>query len=1791
MNLTLRYKQLNSPTEKRTASTISFVVVFVLGLLFPNASQAQLVSTSYDFSQVDTGNTYTAITGGSVFASGTFTTATPLSVPIGFTFNFNGVNYTNATISDNGFITFGGTLPTGGNATPISGLELYAGAIAAFGVDLRGAVTNTLTYPQASFPTEIRYETITVSGQQVFVVQYKNVVRKAAGIGVEQLGLMNMQIRLYQGTNVIETVYNVFGNGSGAGTLNGQIGLRGAAGDFNNRKYSAGPYWTSTIAGTASGDAMILSNSIFNNSIERFIWTPCYLPTALSGLLQANNTTVDFTWTEPTIKPTSYDYELRTSGLPGSGPVGRFALGTLNSPVTALQLTGLINCNSYTLYVKSNCRATWTKYVSTVVGTPSPNATIPYLQNFESVTAPAIPICNSVQAFAVGIDPAALMVTVDNTSVSSFGFANKNITTVGSTAMDSWFFTQKINFATAGSYKLTYKYGGTRQLPQFVQKMRVAYGPNAIATAGGTMTGGTVIADHNNIKGSPLTNTINFQVSTPGVYYIGFHGYANATNGSLQLDDITVDVSTCGQVTSLIIPASQITSNSALVSWTVPSTGVPAGGYEYYLSTTSTAPLNTATPTGTTTSTTTLINLASLTSSTTYYVWVRGNCGGGDAGQWSPVGIFTTLFQPAYCVPGVPTSATTSNINNFTTTGGAANINNSTGFTTSGYADYTNLFAAQAANGVINFSVGITGPTVGIAIWVDWNNNGVFETSERMYNTGTYVSAASGSFTVPAAQLLGAYRMRVALDYWATSPDPCVFAATGGGRGEIEDYTFKVTPTPPALTISGSATAICSGFTTGTVSVTSLASNYDDYSWSPSTGVTQIGASLNYTFNPTTTTTYTLTATQTSGSYLSSNVKYIVTVNPLPTPIIVIPATSSICRITPSTIVPIVATGGIVSGVVVSGVSEDFNSGLGAYTRLNNSINGAPAVADWAQRPSPYTTPTAAQTISSNDVTPFMLSESDGQGSTGTTNTELISPAFDLSGYTDASLSFWHYYRSWINGSANVEISTDGGTNYTTLTSYTTTTQGAAAGFVNVTINLNSYVGVGFTNLKIRFRYTAQWGYRWCIDNVKVTGSTSTSVTWSPTTNLYTNPAATTAYVAGNPASTVYVKGITAGVFNYTALAVSPQGCQTTSVATVTVTDINAGTASSNQSICTGKPANLVLTGYVGTVTRWQYANTLAAISTTPINIPSSASATLTSAQMGTLYSDRYYRAVVTNGSCTAFSNVVKITYSNTIWDGYDWSNGLPNSTTAVIFEGDYISSGDVNACSVAINGGDITFLSGHSLIVQNEVDTSGGTLTFENNASLVQVVDVANTPGNYNANNSGDIIYNRNTTPVNRFDYTYWSTPVWPQTLVGLSPLTLADKYFYYNAAANNWVGINSSSLMNPGKGYIIRAPQTSHTSIRAVVVANAVNGQFSGTPISGTFTTPIVGANSLNLIGNPYPSALNADLFLGLASNQAVVGGSIYFWTHNTPITANSYNGSDYAIYNLAGSIGTAATNPGVSNSAPLGKIAAGQGFFIQGIANGVVTFKNAMRVSGDNLQFYKDNTTNSAASSLEKHRVWLEVSNAQGAYKQAMVGYIETATNGLDRDFDGEVFDVGNTVMLYSTLGTKKLGIQGKALPFAVSDIIPLGFKSTVASSYEIKLSDFDGLFVNQAVYLEDKLMQVIHDLKQSNYSFVTAVGTFEDRFQLRFTTTTLDTADNVLSNDAVIVFKNGQNIQINTSNFEIQSVVVFDIRGAQLYAKQNVNANALSISNLNSSQQVLLVKITGVDGKTVTKKVLF
>ncbi|HLN96362.1 MAG TPA: hypothetical protein VK183_12080, partial [Flavobacterium sp.] len=432
----------------------------------------------------------------------------------------------------------------------------------------------------------------------------------------------------------------------------------------------------------------------------------------------------------------------------------------------------------------------------------------------------------------------------------------------------------------------------------------------------------------------------------------------------------------------------------------------------------------------------------------------------------------------------------------------------------------------------------------------------------------------------------------------------------------------------------------------------------------------------------------------------------------------------------------------------------------------------------------------------------------------------------------------------------------------------------------------------------------------------------------------------------------------------------------------------------------------------------------------------------------------------------------------------------------------------------------------------------------------------------------------------MRRLDYVFWSSPVSGQDLKAFSPKTVSpsggpyiggSRFYILNEPTNSFMAIEPvGTPFAEAKGYMIRAPN----DFPANGTQQVFNGLFSGVPNNGTATiattrTPGTGYG-YNLIGNPYPSTLNASLFL--AQNP----GALYFWTHTSQ---NPAMGSNYASY----------TNFGVAAAAggavPDGTIAVGQGFILETAASGTTTFTNAMRTSANQAIFFREANT-------DRSRLWLNLSNQDGLQNQILVGYADGATMDVDVSMDAPSMEE-NINSIASLIDGKHYSIQARPTPFDTNDEIPLGFKATAAGTFTISLFDADGVFAvgdaeSQAVYLKDMATNTLHNLSETPYSFGSPAGAYNDRFSIVYQNTALQLP--VLSGwPSAVVFKEGQHLRIETSG-RIQHVTVYDIWGRQLYDTAADNSGRFTTHDLRIQQQPIAVRVM-IDGQRIVKKIVF
>ncbi len=609
------------------------------------------------------------------------------------------------------------------------------------------------------------------------------------------------------------------------------------------------------------------------------------------------------------------------------------------------------------------------------------------------------------------------------------------------------------------------------------------------------------------------------------------------------------------------------------------------------------------------------------------------------------------------------------------------------------------------------------------------------------------------------------------------------------------------------------------------------------------------------------------------------------------------------------------------------------------------------------------------------------------------------------------------------------------------------------------------------------------------------------------------------------------------------------------------------GTTTGAATVCYGNNSGSVsVSGFAGAIVRWESSTddfaTVTALSHT--------SAVLSYSNLTATTS---FRAVVAGGTCgnatsapvtvTVDSQVQWIGTASTDWDDpANWSCGIVPTTAVDVTIADTanqpVVATDAFAHTLTLETGTtLTVQTNAVLRVIDAIDIADtALLTVENDANLIQVNDVANT---------GTAVVKRNSNPLKRLDYILWSAPVSGQNLLSFSPSTIASRFYIYNPATNVYNAITpSANNFTQGTGYLIRMPDNHPAS------PTIFNGAFAGTLNNGNVDLTVAN-NTFNAIGNPYPSAIDADAFI--AHNN--ITGALYFWRKtNNDLTTS------YATYTLAGGVGTTSNTDGDPMLlTPDGVIQPGQGFITRSTST-TLSFNNAMRI-GNNGQFFRQN--------IERNRIWLNLTSTSGIFSQTMVSYMTGATNGVDATIDGRYFN-DSQVALTSMIGTNEYAIQGRALPFNDTDVVPLGFKATAAGTFTIGIDHVDGLFLddNQRILLRDNLDGSVHDLKLGSYTFATEAGTFNTRFEIVYQTTLATEAASWSANQ-VIVFKQGQELVVHTGHVVMDRVDVFDIRGRLLASRENVNATEVRVPAVMANQ-VLVVRVVSKDNKTVSKKVI-
>lgn len=389
----------------------------------------------------------------------------------------------------------------------------------------------------------------------------------------------------------------------------------------------------------------------------------CGPPTGATVMnISFNN--ADVSWTAPVPAPSSYEIYYSTSNTAPTSSTTPSVTGITSIPYN---ITGLTGNTTYYVWVRSNCGSAtspWTSIVASFTTLCDPiSAPTASAENF-----------NTYLPSVCWNEAAGMLGTPTNfTSTTSSSWIHDEFINVGTTnnsarinitgtASDEWLITPSYDLGAGGNLQLEFDLaltaGGT-SLPGVL-------GPDdkfvvLISTDNGiTWTSANVLREWN--AGTTISHTgehiiINLSGYT-GVVKFAFYSESTQTNSS---NDVFIDnfeiktIPTCNAPGS--IHFTNVTNTSATVTWNVP---IPApASYDLYYNTASTAPTGGTTPTvsGLTANN---YNLTGLTASTTYYVWVRSNCGGAGLSDWSVLpGQLTTDCVPIVTPTASPETFTT----------------------------------------------------------------------------------------------------------------------------------------------------------------------------------------------------------------------------------------------------------------------------------------------------------------------------------------------------------------------------------------------------------------------------------------------------------------------------------------------------------------------------------------------------------------------------------------------------------------------------------------------------------------------------------------------------------------------------------------------------------------------------------------------------------------------------------------------------------------------------------------------------------------------------------------------------------------------------------------------------------------------------------------------------------------------------------------------------------------------------------------------------------------------------
>ena len=570
-------------------------------------------------------------------------------------------------------------------------------------------------------------------------------------------------------------------------------------------------------------------------------------------------------------------------------------------------------------------------------------------------------------------------------------------------------------------------------------------------------------------------------------------------------------------------------------------------------------------------------------------------------------------------------------------------------------------------------------------------------------------------------------------------------------------------------------------------------------------------------------------------------------------------------------------------------------------------------------------------------------------------------------------------------------------------------------------------------------------------------------------------------------------------------------------------------------------------------------------------------------------------------------------------WTGGSGPGGAPDNTDTALgvsVQGDITITADVScACVNVATGQTLTVADGIQLSVTGATEIIGD-IRLEGEAQLLQTHT-----GNKNVQGTGNLTIDQTSATTSIYQTGFWTSPVTTNgttfTIAGAmkdgttstpqditftdihtfdgdgttSPITVSGRWLAKLVNDVDWTRFFDPAVetFNPGEGYTMKSTGGSDGS-------STQNYSFVGTPNDGDYSLTIDDVR-LSLIGNPYPSALDANQFI--TDNSDAIGGVLYFYESGgeTSHSSGAYAGG-YATYNGVTGV------PFGAGKTPGQFVPVGQAFFVsRDVDNSLGTgtigtsanieFNNNQRdfvLEGGTSVVFSRNQQRQNTGPVLKLGLEFDINASETFHRQIAVGFVG-ATRNFENGLDAQMF--GRQPTDFSLVVNDRpenyviIGIED----FSTNAEIPLHVFLDTTRDVTFSMDFQEGLD-NQKVYLIDNDEAKYYEIQDTPILLNVNAGSYLDRFYISFKIPAALSTDEFGLDNEVTIFhdENSKQVIIKSETVFLENVKVYNVLGQQVLDFENSD----TLKNIHLSTQQLESAIYIVNVKTekgmLTKKII-